>query len=45
VLEKDGKDQLGRSAEKWSINWSTGMKEHPTHDKTKEGELDWSHLA
>ena len=44
MLEK-GKDHLERRSEKWrSINWSASGTEYPANSKTKEGELDWSHL-
>jgi hypothetical protein len=46
VLEKDGEDQLERSCEKWGgVTKSKEGKEHPTYNKAKEEELDWSHLA
>jgi len=38
VLEKDGKDHLDRSCEKWSsITKSQGAKEYPTWNKETEG--------
>jgi hypothetical protein len=45
VLEEDGEDQLDRPREKLSIAKRHGGKERPTYNKTKEGYLDWSHLA
>jgi hypothetical protein len=46
VLEKDGKDQLGRLFEKRrSVTMSQGGEEYPTNNKEKEGHLDWSYFA
>ena len=46
VLEKDGEAQLDWSCEKWrSTTESQRGEEYRTHSETKEGWLDWSHLA
>jgi len=36
MLHKDGKLQLDRSCEKWSITQSEGRKERSTHNKEKK---------
>jgi len=45
VLEKDGKDLLDRSCEKWSVTQSQGGEKFPKYNKNEEDQLDWSYLA
>ena len=46
VPQNNGEDELDRSCRKLrSIKKHHGRKEYPRNNKTKESQLDWSHLA